>query len=453
MYVASLALWILGACTDPAGGGDTRVIGDASVAYEVDEDVATVVRVSVDTLEKASVFVEYGLDTSYGSETPTTREGTRHEITVLGLVENTDYHYRVVATVDGERFEGVDHVFTTGNVPVEVPDFEVLQEASESVWGHYTLVACQAADATSDDKGVVIVNDDGDVVWYRWGYTAEMLVWSAVGTDGRLEYLVSKVPFEGEPNALVRARVDSGDALEIEVPDAHHVVVHMPDGGWAVVTEDKRSYMGEEVIGDSILVYDETGESREAWNAWDTMEVFQHEGWGTGDGERDWTHVNGLYYDEGENAFYVSFYWLSAVSKVDADTGEILWTLGGVDATLAVDGGHEFLRAHSPELLDDGRLAIFDNEREEGSSIVLYDIDEEASTAHVSAMTQLLPDRNAIVLGEIDELDDGTWFTTWGDLRRVAVMEPDGNVLLQLETEDIAIVGQGERIDSLYDLL
>lgn len=452
MIVVTLALLALAACRDPDELTADRVIDDASVSYEVDANVQTVVHVSVSTLEEASVIVEYGLDDTYGAQTLETAASRGHELVVLGLVENTDYHFRVVATVDGERVEGEDHVLTSGNVPSEVPKLEVVQERSGDAWGHYSLFTMQATDGELDQNGVVIVNDDAEIVWYDWGTVAETLIWSDLGADGRVEFLVSRAPDE-DPNDLMRVPIDGGEGEELEIPYAHHSMVRLPQGGWAAIVEDRRTYEGESVIGDAVYVYDESGNATKIWSSWDTMEVTHHEGWDTNPNDRDWTHANGIDYDEAENAFYVSFFWLKCVSKIDATTGQVYWTMGGDAGTLRMPDGDMYNRAHSPELQSDGRLAVFHNDYPNGSALVLYEIDEDAGTAALSEAHVLLEGRQALVVGDVDELDDGSWFTTWGDLKRAALLAEDGTVLWHISTDETGLIGAGRRIDSLYDLL
>ncbi|MDD5687363.1 MAG: chitobiase/beta-hexosaminidase C-terminal domain-containing protein [Elusimicrobia bacterium] len=68
------------------------------------------------TNELATSKVEYGLTTSYGSETPVTdTDGVyNHSVTLSGLTENTVYHYRMVSVdMNGNPTTTGDYSFTT----------------------------------------------------------------------------------------------------------------------------------------------------------------------------------------------------------------------------------------------------------------------------------------------------------------------------------------------------
>ena len=69
-----------------------------------------------------TVKFEYGLTTSYGSEVTAAQSpvsGTADELVsaqLTGLVPNTTYHYRVVATNSAGTSHGTDRIFITSTL-------------------------------------------------------------------------------------------------------------------------------------------------------------------------------------------------------------------------------------------------------------------------------------------------------------------------------------------------
>ena len=87
-----------------AGCGDPSV-SETTITWETP---------TVDTIGK----VEYGLDTTYGAETPEETEPAKtHSVVIDDLTANTLYHYRIVAHKKDsvEKQESDDQTFTTGD--------------------------------------------------------------------------------------------------------------------------------------------------------------------------------------------------------------------------------------------------------------------------------------------------------------------------------------------------
>ena len=78
----------------------------------------------------------------------------------------------------------------------------------------------------------------------------------------------------------------------------------------------------------------------------------------------DWTHSNEVFYDNQDNAVYLSIRNLNTITKIDYETKEVIWHLGDLD-TLGNNSyfneSPTFNHQHTPILLDNGNLIIFDN--------------------------------------------------------------------------------------------
>lgn len=424
-----------------------------SVEATLSENVGTVATVTATTEESATIVVEYGPDTTYGAETPASGKGLHHRIPVLGLKPDATWHYRLRVESDGRTWLSDDHTATTDPLPDEVPRFYARKPNDGEAWGRFSLVAWEEL-THGENSGVVVLDDDGDVVWY-WLPGGQVTAWSDIGPDGAVWLLAEETADDTqEEDGLVRVPLGNPEARREPAPDAHHAVVtDVPDALAAWLVAEPRTVDGETVWGDTIVERGLDGSSRTVWSAWDTLPVETHEGWHSlyyGGDEGDWTHANGLDYDPEEDVYYVSLYYLAEIVKIDRATGEIVWEFGGTRDAFALATDQRIGHIHAPEVTEDG-LLLFDNGAQPTSSVAAYTIDASAMTAS-RTRDWFLPDGASVaVLGEIDALPDGSWYATWGDAHRVTVVGPDDTLHLDLDTEEAGFVlGQGARLDTLY---
>lgn len=96
----------------------------------------------------------------------------------------------------------------------------------------------------------------------------------------------------------------------------------------------------------------------------------------------DYAHLNSVVIDKDQN-FICSFRNLDTIIKIDRDTGEILWKLGGLGDEFGLSEEQKFSKQHDARITDDGYITIFNNGNtgnsfEEGStSIIKVKIDED----------------------------------------------------------------------------
>lgn len=108
----------------------------------------------------STVIIEYGPTTAYGSSVPavpspvTGNVATAVSAVVAGLMQNTLYHYRVVATNSGGTTNGNDMTFTTGGPPTVVTD-----------------PASNITATTAQLNGTVTANNAATTVSFEWGLT------------------------------------------------------------------------------------------------------------------------------------------------------------------------------------------------------------------------------------------------------------------------------------------
>lgn len=98
----------------------------------------------------------------------------------------------------------------------------------------------------------------------------------------------------------------------------------------------------------------------------------------------DYMHMNSMVIDPKDNNLICSYRNQNQVIKIDHQTGNILWRLGGKNSDFALTSDQQFLRQHDATIEDDGQtIMLFDNgEATERpySRIVEATIDETAKT-------------------------------------------------------------------------
>ena len=126
-------------------------------------------------------------------------------------------------------------------------------------------------------------------------------------------------------------------------------------------------------LGQRIVEWDKnTGQELWSWNAFDHIDMNQYdkqaELWWDAyiSGRFDWLHSNAFFFDEVENAIYISIRHLNQITKIAYPSGEIIYSIGLSDehetgSTNNICNDLRFSWQHHVQLLDDGDLLFFDN--------------------------------------------------------------------------------------------
>ena len=342
------------------------------------------------------------------------RAGTRSSF----RLEGTDALGRVV--------QGPIQDVTTGALPRNLPDFRSTIDLTLDGLGPWLLTSCLS---DNEHAAVVILTLDGGVVWY----------WQpgdAVVAAARFDALTGKVygsafdPANGGYGYLFEIPVAGGDPVFYPLPSAHHDTVRIDngDGGplWAQLVTTFQEVDGRFIAGDTLVEVSSDGVQRTVWNAFDHLTPTENSGWNLTpfpNGEPDWTHANGLYYDDDEGAYYISLWWPEQVVKVDRATGNTVWFMGGVENEFTFVGDSGFGPQHAPEFRE-GRLGLFDNrDATEGSRAVEYRVDEAARTATLEWSYAPDDPQYALVLGDTTRRDDGSHLMAWGSTGDIVVTD------------------------------
>ncbi|MDR7281014.1 arylsulfotransferase family protein [Catenuloplanes atrovinosus] len=124
-----------------------------------------------------------------------------------------------------------------------------------------------------------------------------------------------------------------------------------------------------------------------------------------------------------------------ACYKIDRESGDVIWRIGGKKSDFAVDERTAFSWQHDFRQRRDGSWGLFDNgagitKEREYSRGVVFTIDETARTTRFVA-EYVHPDRlSAPTQGSFRELADGGSFVGWGQMPHFTEHDPDGTVRL-----------------------
>ncbi len=160
----------------------------------------------------------------------------------------------------------------------------------------------------------------------------------------------------------------------------------------------------------------------------------------------DYFHQNAVDIDHDGN-FLLSSRNLSQIIKIDRNTGNIIWKLGGKDNDFAFINEHEensptyFSYQHDIAVLANGDITLFDNGNQhltQYSRAVEYKLDQVNKTAELVWDYRHSPDIFAQAMGSVQRLPNGNTLVGWGGAGSAEAnpilteVHPDNSVALEL---------------------
>jgi hypothetical protein len=312
----------------------------------------------------------------------------------------------------------------------------------------YVFLAPQGGEARQG--GPTIVDDRGEVVWFRpleerHGRPHDFKVQSYRGKPvltwvaGRNEYVILDHAYREV------ARFSAGNGY---FGDHHEFIISPQDTAliliFDAVPRDLFSVGGlkNDVVWQAIVqeLDIESGEVLFEWHSLDHVSIDETYSAVSQDGRPglDYFHPNSIEVDSDSNLL-VSARQTFAVYKIDRNTGEIIWRLGGRKSDFEMGPGTRFAFQHDARRLPDGTMSIFDNGTtvfhgsvpeavEESRGIVLELDEEQMSASLVREYTH--PDKQyAHAAGNLQLLPNGNVFIGWGRALVYSEFGKDGELL------------------------
>jgi hypothetical protein len=448
--VAGLALVVaVGACT---GSVSTDEAGELYAV--ISEDIPTVVTATwpLPEGEYDEAWVEYGRGTLADGTAPATEDGSgRFEAVVFGLKPATDYWLQGVASTAGGQARSLTTEVTTGSVPSWLPELDKEVGDEEGLGARYLLTSL-----VSVPSAVVIIDADGDFVWWLAGFETDPPITRArMSVDGESILYLSSYPYSFEDEAglarkLVRVSLDGVGTETILLEDIHHDFTELPDGTLGVLRRDTRTIGGGvQVAGDEVFEIHPDQSTSVVWSVWDEPEMGSV---GVENLEAHATHGNALNYDAERGAYFVGSRNLHTVFEVDRDSGEVVTRYGGEYSDYVLPDAEDVMTTHQHQfqLLDEAIL-LFDNGENgaEQSRVVEYDLNPANGQAIPVWEYITDPPIFCYAMGDVTRTPDDTTLVTWATAGRIEEVDADGEVLRAYQLDIGAAFGYTTALDTL----
>ena len=178
------------------------------------------------------------------------------------------------------------------------------------------------------------------------------------------------------------------------------------------------------------------------WRAWDNFDVRDVHLDNPYGGSFRFPHMNAIDIDE-DGHILLSSRHISEVTKINRDTGEIIWRLGGAhsDFTFVNDSLNGFSCLHAIRAVGNGRYTLFDNGNLHSprvSRAVEYELDLDAMTATLVWQFRETPDVYSHYMANAQRLPNGNTLINWaiGSLPKLTEVRPDRTKAFEMNWVD-----------------
>jgi hypothetical protein len=228
--------------------------------------------------------------------------------------------------------------------------------------------------------------------------------------------------------------------------DFHDFLI-LPNGDYVFMTYNDVMRGGERIIDAVIQVVEPV--SYTVVFQWDSKDYLDpDDSYTTG---ADYAHINAFFQDTDGN-YLVSLRSTNSILKIDATTGDVIWTLGGNTSDFEIiDPLGGFIGQHAVSRTAGGNILLFDNgyenpgrtdgllpefqSRANVTRVVEYALDEVNFTATL-VFSHEIPGETAFATGLVQELAGGNIFVGWGlgPYTQAQEVTRDGRVVFEMVT-------------------
>ena len=152
----------------------------------------------------------------------------------------------------------------------------------------------------------------------------------------------------------------------------------------------------------------------------------------------DYVHGNAIEVDDDGNLLLSSRH-LDEITKINRDTGAIMWRWGGPNNEFTMDPAATFYHQHDIRRQADGTLTLFDNHNDGPASRGLtFELDEINLTATLVDEQLHAPDIYSLAMGSHSVAADGTRLLGWGSATTTLTeYAANGSVRLEVSVSDV----------------
>jgi hypothetical protein len=441
-----------------SGGAEPVLVEDCAIQPDAFADlrvdrtsVPTVLRVRWTSPKLSAGSIYFSGPDGRVLVSPQGDTGTSHDILVVGLGPDTDSELVALSQSGTERRCSAPVPIRTASLPVGFPQIAVETLQGDVLSGGYVLTSV----ISQHHNWITVLDDHGQVVWV-WqkrlpnNLPASPATRVRLSPDGRGLLFNLQAERSDGAGALVFVPWDGGEHRSTAVVGAHTDFSLLPDGralslGWEI-----REFAGRRLLGDTVERVEADGSQTRLWSAFDHFDpdlAFSYpKGFLPQEPEvEDWSHVNGISYDEDSDGILVTIPAVNGVASIDAASGEQRWAVAGRGGDFElVDGPQLINLPHSAEATPTGLLVFNRNDWIGGTSCSeAVDIDLDLNTLQaVEASHYAGPDCQKVgFLGNASRLDDGSTLVAWSSAGLVDVANPDGQLAWRVRVDFGAAVG------------
>ncbi len=404
------------------------------------------------------VAVEYTTDSVAFQSTP--RFGvtdTFANVPVLGLKPNTSYVFRAKAFSNtGDSAVSSFVFFETDSLPSGLPTFTV--NASNNPSSGYVMLGLTPT-PTSGPSAAVILSNEGEIVWYRKfdGPVTDFQRqpngrFTAYSTLAGVSHFFEMDVLGNIVNEYSAQTTSETGVHELRVVGIAEYYLYATDFRTMDLTGigglSNARVRGMTIEGNT------TASTPFRWSTFDHLQVTDAASdiSLTGANVNPW-HANAIEIDNDGNIL-VSFRNMDEVTKINRQTGDIIWRLGGENNqfTFINDPLNGFSHQHGIRRLANGNILLFDNGNlhvPPVSRAVEYDIDETALTANMVWEYRNATPLYGFALGFAHRNENGNTLICYGAAQRILEVDAPGTIRWDISTPG-NFPYRAFRINSLY---
>ncbi len=402
-----------------------------------------------------SVRVRYHVAGAAGdSVTPAALNlGDTLRLPVLGLLPRTPYVFRAVAFRGADSAVSDSVTLTTGALPADLPAYTAgALPGGEALNGYVVFSATPYG---------LVIDRTGRVVWYRsFAPGGPSLNFMAGPSGVYVGRPATPDPNDIDPFVVVAPNGDlvrtvtCGNARPLRF---HDLILQTDGSAWLMCDEtrtvDLTAFGGAAnaaVTGTVIQRVAAGGAVLFEWSAFDHFAFDDADSLTLLGANVNWTHGNALDLDTDGNLL-VSFRSLNEITKIDVQTGAIIWRMGGRRNQFAFGGAPNpgYSRQHNVRVTGPGRFIILDNVGGPDSRYERYLWNAGTMTAQLEQSYGASPGVTTALGGSVQMLAPDRFLVSFGTQGRVELFDLAGTRLWQIDGNP-GYVFRAQRITSLY---
>ncbi len=334
-------------------------------------------------------------------------------------------------------------------VPQDIPHFTVTKASPDNGEG-YIFVSPIPWTAAVTGSYLLILDGQGQLMYYQSMASAYNAYDFKLLSNGNLSFFSQKDTafYVLDSHYQVVSKYQAGNGY---TTDLHDLLV-LPNGNVILMAYDAETVdMSKVVQGGKNnatvtgLVVQELDPSNNVifqWRSWDFI-PFTDSTSSLTDQAIDLVHGNGLALASDGNLL-LSSRNLSEITKIDLQTGAVMWRLGGKANQFQFLNDQPFAYQHNIGQLPNGDITIFDNHGTEQAPApsrgVEYKVDEANKTVTKVWEFQDTPAIFATFMGDTQRLADGNTFMDWGapftgtgyQFVNMVEVDPNNQVIFQM---------------------